>query len=53
MQHPDFENAAGVSLVKINTEKGKSFWEGFRDELETKRAPVKLPMQQTVQSLCV
>lgn len=37
-QHPDFENAAGVSLVKINTEKGKSFWEGFRDELETKKS---------------
>ncbi len=31
--HPDFGSVQGVSLVKINTQKGKNFFEEFKEEL--------------------
>lgn len=31
--HPGFGNAQGVSVVKINTQKGKSFFEEFKEDL--------------------
>ena len=34
-EHPDFDNGGkGVSLLKINTPKGKAFFEEWKDQLE-------------------
>lgn len=33
-QYKNMNNPQGVSLIKINTEKGKVFFEGWKDELE-------------------
>ncbi len=37
-QHPDFENPQGVSMLKINTEKGREFFEEFKESLILKES---------------
>lgn len=37
-QHPDFENPMGVSVLKINTQKGREFFEEFKEDLILKES---------------
>lgn len=40
-RRPDFSGVQGVSLLKINTEKGKAFFEEFKEELTLEERPWK------------
>lgn len=37
-EHPELRNSNGISIVKINTEKGRGFWEECKSELKIKKS---------------